>query len=237
MTSAEMENEFNILYDKVTSFAAPGYEQEEISVFLTKAQERFVFSVLNPLRNSTREGFEESEARRKDLQELVKGATLVTPSASQAGVLPNGKFYDLPEDCLYVISEEIVTTSTDPCKNNVRLRLKPITHDFYAINKDNPWKKPNIQQAAWRIDYQTKRHEVITDGTFGVGSYDIRYIKTLQPIIIGANTVDGETGPLDCELNPITHKRIVEIAVQIATGVTSPELYQLKSIEQKLGEN
>lgn len=237
MTSAEMEKEFSILYDKITSFSAPGYEDDEKSIFLTKAQERVVLSLLNPLKNSVHEGFEETEVRRKDLQALVKGATLTVASASQVGVLPNGKFYDLPSDCLYVISEEIITSSPIPCKNNIRVRVKPITHDFYSINKDNPWKKPNYLQNVWRLDYSTNKHEIITDGTFSVASYEIRYIKKLQPIIIGANTVDGATGPLNCELNNIIHKRIVEVAVQIATGVTTPELYQIKTIEQKQGEN
>lgn len=237
MTSAEMLKEFDILYDKITSFSAPGYEDDEKSIFLTKAQERVVLSLLNPLKNFVHEGFEETEVRRKDLQELVKGATLITPSATQTNVYPNGIFFDLPEDCLYVISEEITTSSSIPCKNNVRVRVKPITHDYYTINKENPWKKPNYLQNVWRLDYSSRKHEIITDGTFTVSSYVIRYIKKLQPIIIGANTVDGATGPLNCELNPIIHKRIVEVAVQIATGVTTPELYQIKTIEQKQGEN
>lgn len=237
MTSQEMKQEFLILYDKITNFDAPGYSDLEISIFLTKGQERTFFSFYNPLGNLFREGFEETEARRKDLKELVKGTTLTTTSSSQVGILPNGVFYDLPSDCLYAISEEITTASNDSCKNGKRLRVKPITHDEYAINLKNPFKKPSINSYVWRLDYQTNRHELITDGSFTVASYHLRYIQKLNPIIVGSDTVDGIVGPQNCILNAITHKRIIEEAVKIATGITDPELYQIKTIEQKDGES
>lgn len=236
MTSQEMNQEFLILYDKITNFDAPGYTELEISIFLTKAQERVFFSHYNPLDNKFREGFEETEARRKDLNELVKGVTLTTPSVSQTNVLPNGVFFDLPTDCLYVISEEITTSSTDECKNGLRLRVKPITHDEYSINLKNPFKKPDSLNYVWRLDYQGSIHELITDGTFDVSNYHLRYIERLTPIIIGADTVDGVIGPQDSLLNQILHKRIVDEAVKIATGTTDPELYQIKTIEQQEGE-
>jgi hypothetical protein len=236
MTSLEMQQEFLILYDKVTNFDAPGYEPIEISIFLTKAQERVVLSLYSPLVNRVREGFEETEARRKDLQELVKGVTLSTPSIDQSNALPNGVFYNLPADFLYSVSEEVTITSNDTCLNNTRLRVKPITHDFYSINISNPWKKPSTENATWRLDYSNGKHELITDGTYTISSYHLRYIKRLRPIIIGSDIVDGVAGPTNCELNPIIHKRIVDEAVKIATGITNPEQYQIKTIEQQKGE-
>ena len=237
MTSTEMDQEFLILYDKVTNFDAPGYTEQERSIFLTKGQQRTFFSLYNPLGNQIREGFEETEARRKDLRALVKGVTLSTPSSSQIGTLPNGVFFDLPEDCLYVISEEVTTTSTEACKNNLRLRVKPTTHDEYAINVKNPFKKPNVTRYVWRLDLQQNRNEIITDGTFDIAEYHLRYIERLTPIIVGSNTVDGVAGPQDCLLDEIIHKRIIEEAVKIATGITDPEFYQIKTIEQKDGES
>lgn len=237
MTAIEMDKEFLILYDKIAGLSAPGYTEEERSIFLTKGQERVFSDYYTPLANNFREGFEETEARRKELQELVKGVTLTTPSADQTGALPNGQFFDLPADFLYAISEEITTVSEDPCKNGVRLRIKPTTHDLYAINLRNPFKKPNINRYIWRLDYQGRKHELVTDGTFTVGEYHLRYIENLTPIIIGNFTVDGVAGPQDCRLNQILHKRIVDEAVKIATGVTDPQQYQIKTIEQQEGES
>jgi len=236
MTNTEMKQEFLILYDKITNFDAPGYEDVEISVFLTKAQERVVLSHIRSLGNKYQEGFEESEIRRKELNELVRGVTITTPSATQTNSLPNGVFYDLPDDFLFAISEEITTASTDSCKNGVRLMVKPTTHDELVINTRNPFKKPSILRYAWRVDYSDGKHELITDASFSVAEYHLRYLKTLRPIVIGANTVDGAAGPLDCELNNILHKRIIDEAVKIATGITDPEKYQIKNIEQQAGE-
>lgn len=237
MTAVEMDQEFLILYDKLTNFDAPGYSELERSIILTKAQERVFFAHYNPLANKFREGFEESEARRKDIQELVKGVTISAPSATQTNTLPNGEFYDLPVDFLYAISEEVTLTSDDVCLNGTRVRIKPITHDEYSINVKNPFKKPDSTQVIWRLDYQGRKHELITDGKSTVSEYHLRYIKNLQPIILGSNTVNGVAGPLDSELNIILHTRIVDEAVKIATGVTDPASYQLKSIEQQEGES
>jgi hypothetical protein len=235
MTAQEMQQEFLILYDKITNFDAPGYTDLEISILLTKGQERVVYSFYS-IDNKYKEGFEESEARRKDLKELVKGTTITTASTSQTNTLPNGTFFDLPTDCLYVISEEITTDSSEDCSDGKRIRVKPVTHDEYSINLKNPFKKPDIKTFVWRLDYQGKKHEIITDGTFTVAQYHLRYIKRPNPIIIGANTVDGATGPLNCELDESVHKKIVDEAVKIATGITDPEFYQIKTIEQQQGE-
>lgn len=236
MTNQEMKQEFLILYDKVTNFDAPGYDDIEISIFLTKAQERIVLKAIRSLGNKYQEGFEETEIRRKDLSELVRGVTLTVPSLIQTNALPNGVFYDLPTDCQFAISEEVTTASADKCKNGKRIRIKPTTHDEYAINVKNPFKKPSILRYVWRLDYSDNKHELITDATFTVDKYHLRYLKKLTPIIIGTDTVDGATGPLDCELNSILHKRIIDEAVKMATGVTDPEKYQITSIEQQAGE-
>lgn len=236
MTNQEMKQEFLILYDKITNFDAPGYEDVEISVFLTKAQERVVLSRYRGIANKYQEGFEETEIRRKELQELVKGVTLSTPSTTQTGVLPNGVFFDLPKDFLFAISEEVTTESTTECNDGIRLMVKPVTHDEYSINVKNPFKKPNIRNYVWRLDYSGDKHELVTDGSFNISEYHLRYMKELVPIIIGTDTVDGVAGPQDCELNQIIHKRIVDEAVKIATGITDPEKYQIKNIEQQAGE-
>lgn len=236
MTAQEMKRSFLVLYDKVTNFAAPGYDDEEISLFLTKAQERVVLYDYNPNGNKYNEGFEETEQRRKSLSELTKGTTITTPSTSQTNALPNGVFFDLPQDCLYAISEQITTSSNNPCFHGNRIKVKPITHDEYTINKDNPFKKPNANELAWRMDYNTRRHEIITDNTFTVSQYHLRYIQRPSPIIIDTSVINGVTGPLNCTLNDILHERIVDEAVKIASGITDPQMYTIKTQETQKSE-
>lgn len=235
MTSAEMQEMFLVLYDKITNFSAPGYEDDEISMFLTKAQERIFYNYYNVLGNKFQIGFEASEARRKELANLVEGITLTVPSANQANALPNGVFFDLPEDCLFSISEEITLNSKDICLNNKRIRIKPMSHDEYSINIKNPFKRPD-KDLAWRLDYNDNRHEIIVPQGTTVGAYHLRYIKRLTPIITGAFTLRGILGPLDSILDEFLHERIIDEAVKMASAVTDPQNYEIKTLEQKQGE-
>lgn len=235
MTSVEMQERFLISYDKITNFDAPGYEDEEISILLTKAQERVFYSYYNVLGNKTGEGFESTEARRKELSRLVTGVVITIPSVSQTGAMPNGVFFDLPDDCLFAITEEITLSSEDPCLEGKRIRVKPIRHDAYSINVNNPFKKPD-DDLAWRLDYSNNRHEIITKPGVGISAYHVRYIKRLTPIITGAFSIEGVAGPLDSLLDKFLHERIIDEAVKTAAGITDPQSYQIKMQEQKESE-
>ena len=45
MTAQQMKYEFDVGYDRITNFDAPGYNEKEISTFLTKAQEQLVLEL------------------------------------------------------------------------------------------------------------------------------------------------------------------------------------------------
>lgn len=239
MTAAEMKLNFLILYDKVTNFAAPGYEDFEIATFLNKAQLQYVKRTYNYKGNKYQEGFEETEKRRKDLAELVRNAELTSSaiSSSQVGVSPNGTFYDLPLDLLYALREEATIISDDKCVNGNRISVKPVTHDEYNINIKNPFKKPD-PTTVWRLDFsreipqigQPQRHEIVTGDSYTIDTYYVRYLKVPRDIVIST------TLPIDCELQGPTHPEIIDIAVRIATGITDPQTYQIKVKEEQVTE-
>jgi hypothetical protein len=237
MTAAELELLFLRLYDKVTNLAAPGYSQEEIQAFLNKAQLQAVKQRYNHKGNKYREGVEATEKRRKDLSELVRGADISASSNSsdQTGVFPNGVFFDLPEDFLYTLVEEITISHEDSCFDGNRIKVKPITHDEYTANLSNPFKKPDTT-TVWRMDFShdtvngtdALRHEIITDAATTITTYHVRYIKIPEDI----DLINGTTS----ELHEAMHPEIVDIAVRIATGITDPSAYQVKQVEEKLTE-
>lgn len=51
MTNEEFSNEFDVLYNNITSNQAPGLDEYEKSVFLTKAQDEIVKAYFNPKTN------------------------------------------------------------------------------------------------------------------------------------------------------------------------------------------
>lgn len=81
MTNAEFSNEFDILYNSITSNQAPGLDEYEKSVFLTKAQDEIVKSYFNPRSNKTQEGFDGNEKRQIDFSMIMR-SVVYGPSSS-----------------------------------------------------------------------------------------------------------------------------------------------------------
>jgi hypothetical protein len=235
MTSNEMQYEFNVLYDKISSAGSPGYTDKEVGVLLTKAQQTYLQEIFDPYKS-----FEETEKRRKDFG-LLKHPFTGTLSTSQTGIHTNGYLYELPTDVLYVVQEEAVITASGTCYNGTTVKIKPVTEDEYNLNIKNPYRKPSPAHLVWRMDFnnpndlQVPRHELITDGTFTITTYRGRYLKNPQDIVPYNN--DGTTtAAVNCELPEIAHRPIVDIAVRMATAITNPPEYQVKLNEQKINE-
>lgn len=210
MTALEMKEEFLVGYDKVASLTAPGYNNDEISQFLSEAQERYVKTHYHPLGNKYREGYEQTEKRRKDLGNVLRSVETTLSADQTLAISDNSFIYDLPEDYWLIINEWVETDDT--CKP--RKKVIPVTHDEYWAIERHPFKKPNNKKV-WRLDTfpdsnttGPSRHELVTDGNYNIEKYIIRYIKTLSDIDI--------TNQIDCELHPMTHREIVALAVTIA---------------------
>lgn len=72
MTNPELSNEFDVLYDNITSGNAPGIDEYEKSIFLTRAQNDIIRSYFTAPLNRTQTGYDESERRQIDFSSLTK---------------------------------------------------------------------------------------------------------------------------------------------------------------------
>lgn len=72
MTNQEFSDEFDVLYNNIMSNQAPGLDEYEKSVFLTKAQDELLKAYFNPLSNKTQEGFDGNQRRQIDFSMLTK---------------------------------------------------------------------------------------------------------------------------------------------------------------------
>lgn len=227
MRNFEMSKEFDILYDNIASSGAPGLNNYEKSVFLTKAQDEIVKSIYSPY-NETQKSFESSENRRIELKELVKPYVTTSYFTSTYAIDNNSKFIEIPNDVYYILQEELKVTSTDSCVNGTKIKVIPITHDEYSTQKDSPFRKPN-KRKAWRMDVSKinskKVVEIITP--FTPSEYKMRYIKEPSPIILSNFESDPELVGLgltinnlnvitECELNSELHRNIIDRAVELA---------------------
>ena len=107
MTNQEFSNEFDILYNNIASNQAPGLDEYEKSVFLTKAQDAIVLELFSG-KNVFGDSFEKTEEVRQYLSNIVKTTTLSkTTDTSIKKLSEKSIIYDKPEDLWFTIYENI----------------------------------------------------------------------------------------------------------------------------------
>ena len=246
MTAAQMKYEFEVGYDSITNFEAPGYSNKEISTFLTKAQEELVLDVY---RNSNhyKEEFKTSLIRLKTAQ------TAVGISITGGSVYPNSYCVELNDDVLLVFNEN-VNLLTGPTHEfpNISLSyvaVKPVDDDYYHANINNPFKCPTLERV-WRLTDSTltdKRHVYISPLNAPVVRVVIQYYKKPLPIVImdagyvaGDGAIDGVNWvaytalALDCALDPIMHRQIVDRAIKLAYAAVQDEKgFQISAVKEQ----
>lgn len=244
MIANEMKYNLLLLYDRLFEFAAPSYDDRQISAILTKAQLRIFKRLYLYNRNKFGEGFEKNEKRRRDLGQFVKSASIsgggITKSPNQIGAHINGVFFDMPDDFLYIIEESLITDTS----NGKEIVVLPVEHDYYRKNIKNPYKKLS-SDLAWRMSFSrevhargiigasAKRVEIITDGS-EIIDYIVRYLMIPSDIVVDDNE------PLNqrhCVLDESLHDEVIDEAVKIIKAPTTPETYEIASREQKENES
>lgn len=221
MTVNEFSNQFDVLYNNITSNQAPGLNEYEKSVFLTKAQDEIVKNYFNPKSNPKQEGFDDTAKRQADFSNLLRTATLTSETRS----LPfddRAKYYKLPSNAFIVINEMLKT-------NDGYKQVIPISYDEYTRLMSKPFKRPTKNQA-WRlITEDEKAVELILPlATINITSYTVRYIVKPKAILLYQPTGDYENLSIDetgindydadkpCELDSALHEEVLQRAVELA---------------------
>jgi hypothetical protein len=242
MTANQMWDNVLVTYDALYSQSAPGFEDAEATILLTKAQWYYILQRLNPKSNRNMEGFEETEIRIQGLSALIKDSQdavppiIELPQQDQTGTLPGEKLWALPVDFMITIYEGSVTNvpqcGTTSTYN--RIMTIPISHDEYNLNYYNPYKKPytdGTEGIVWRLEHgkktvngvERKIHGLITDGTpqFQVTNYYMRYLKTPNDIVVNLNNPSAQ---ISCELDSLTHQGICDIALKLLAAAVREQI-------------
>lgn len=156
MTTQEFSNEFDVLYNNIMSNQAPGLDEYEKSIFLTKAQEELVRDYFNSRNVKNAQGFDDNQKRQYDFSTLLSSITLPdfmdtyrALSALSTTIYNNvfdsrAKIYIAPSDLFLVINESI----EDSAKR--RYSVLPISYDEYNRIMLKPYGFP-LKRQAWRI--------------------------------------------------------------------------------------
>ena len=229
MTNQEFSNEFDILYNNIMSNQAPGLDEYEKSVFLTKAQDEIVKSYFNPKLNKVQEGFDNSERRQIDFSTITKFKKYEREEISEFGIIDNRRntvSITLPDNIMMFLNE-FVEVIRGP-KSLLNLVVKPINYKEYSRLMSKPFKRP-IKFEAWRLitSDTSNQIELIVGPNDTVESYTVRYIKKPQAIILTNLedvTLDGKYEEQSCELDPILHHEILQRAVELAKAAYTGDL-------------
>lgn len=227
MSPTEFADRFDVLYNNIMSNAAPGLNEYEKSVFLTKAQSEIIKNYFNPGGNKYREGFDQSPKRQIDFSMLMKNANLTSNNISTYDV--RGTSYTFPSDVFIIVNESLLILNSSNKVTNVR-QVIPITYDTYTRLMSKPFKEP-LKNQAWRLipgisGGGSATAEIIpnnVDRKATKQQYQIRYIKKPRPIIVadldqtvGDVTIDGAYTAQTSELDPSIHEEILQRAVELA---------------------
>lgn len=218
MDHIEFSNEFDVLYNNIMSNAAPGLNEYEKSVFLTKSQEEIVKNYFNPKGNKYGEGMDDSPKRQIDFSELIKVAQSTPSTTPPLTFDKRAKVFDWPSDLFIVINEAVST-------NTGTKQVIPISYAEYTRLMLKPYKEP-LKYQAWRIISTSSEKistELIVNSNETIAEYLLRYIRRPAPIITAdlsseySNlTINGIGTISECELNPIIHQEILQRAVELA---------------------
>lgn len=221
MNNLELSNEFDVMYNNIMGGenVAPGLDEYEKSVFLTKAQNQIVKDYFNPRLNKPMQGFDGSEVRQIDFSMIMRVAPITSFTNAQLDNRNNSKRAEMPEGILAVVNE-FVDVQRDG--KAVRLSVYPIEYTEYARLMSKPYKRP-VHYQAWRIVDSTnnkKEAEFIVGTNDTIQKYTIRYVKTPRAIILqdldGDVSLDGVQTAQECELDPMIHHEILQRAVELA---------------------
>lgn len=169
MINNEFSIEFDILYNNITSNQAPGLNEYEKSVFLTKAEYQLVYEYFNKKLDSSEGGFDGSSKRQTDFSNLITWTTLSKVNTSDINVFDDRSVVFLaPKDMLYSLNETISFKDATICT------VIPISYEEYTRVLSKPYKYPT-KGKAWRL---------ITN-TIGAGDVSEYVQNTVSEIITG----------------------------------------------------
>lgn len=244
MTTQEFSDQFDVLYNNIMSNQAPGLDEYEKSVFLTKAQYEIIKNYFNPKSNKNQEGFDDSPKRQIDFSNLMaakKQTSAVTTPTTYVKFDSRSVLYEMPSDILFALNETAIVT--EDLKTRL-ITIVPISFEEYARILSKPYKQP-LKNQGWRLlntgmngTTQARISEIVVKAGATVSDYTIRYVRRPKPIILTTLTatnvsLDGETDVTECELDRMLHPEILQRAVELAKNAYGGDLKSTVDLGQR----
>lgn len=171
MTTAEFSNQFDLLFNNISSNQAPGLNEYEKSVFLTKAQDEIVKNYFQAESNgnTVKKGFDDTAIRQMDFSDLIMSKTLEEENEGP-DVDPRALVYKISkDDRVYIIINEslyLMVNQEGKLKVNGIRQVVPIKYTEYMRLMSKPFKEP-LKNMAWRIITKGREGDADVDKSTG----------------------------------------------------------------------
>ena len=223
MTVDQMIESFLIYYDRITSFSAPGYETDEILLFLNNAQNDFIKDRMFG-QNFQPPAFEDNQRRVADLRTLVVAPTdLVYTSVDLLG----SRQYTLPANFMFHIkAHAICTRSNYPIVASSEyfecnfIKSEQVEKVLNSTANRTHFLKPFITISGTTVKLIVDRFTTNT-------GLSLQYLKTPTALISGGS----------CDLPVHTHQEIIDMSVRQALQVLQDPRWQTSVQEEKIKSN
>lgn len=171
MTTTEFSNQFDLLFNNISSNQAPGLNEYEKSVFLTKAQDEIVknYFQAESSGNTVKKGFDDTAIRQMDFSDLIMSKTLEEEN-EEPDVDPRALVYKITkDDRVYIIINEslyLMVNQEGKLKVNGIRQVVPIKYTEYMRLMSKPFKEP-LKNMAWRIITKGREEDADVDKSTG----------------------------------------------------------------------
>lgn len=248
MTIIEFSNQFDILYNNITSNQAPGLNEYEKSVFLTKAQDEIVknYFEASSLGNTVKKGFDDTILRQMDFSSLMTTREYQDGIIGESTLDPRAIVYDIPEnDNVYiVINESLHLMDDNGVVKGVR-QVVPLSYLEYSRLMLKPFKQP-VKNQAWRLITSGKngelnktdanstiktRVEIITTNT------DLNHYTGNMVIDLPKKNIDTSVEDLIKDINISINEPIVTNIRYVVRYVRKPRPIILTDLDDIYGES
>ncbi len=221
MSPEEFDIRFDILYNNITSNQAPGLNEYEKSMFLTKAMNELIKNKFYATRNNAGVGYDTTSKRQIELNGLV---TLFDCSVIDDSTIikldKRSIAFNYPDNIMFSLNE--VLNASD-----LILQVRSLDFEEYSTLMSKPYQRP-LKRQAWKLMNSNMNGKAIVEiilpksdmSSKGI-EYTIKYIRYPKPIIVGdlskySSSIDGYSSVTECELDESVHEEILQRAVELA---------------------
>ena len=208
MTTTEFSNQFDLLFNNISSNQAPGLNEYEKSVFLTKAQDEIVKNYFQPESNgnTVKKGFDDTAIRQMDFSDLIMSKTLEEEN-EEPDVDPRALVYKITkDDRVYIIINESLYLMANNKDGKLEVKgirqVVPIKYTEYMRLMSKPFKEP-LKNMAWRIITKGREGDADVDKSTGDPTIIDKTVSSKIEIVI--TTADKNRYKKNGETNTIKY--------------------------------